>query len=230
MPGREPPRRMQKALFQEVESCCPLCGEDDVAKLRIHHIERYAEAQSHDPAKMLVLCANCHAKADAGEVSPKQLYDVKRRGRIIKFPGAPAVTQNVSGDGNIVAGRDVNIRVPRGSRRTALPRPAGTVCDDPRKVGYLQYLAKRYNQFRAWDAKRQGERLKGGFIHAAYEREMKYAIRTTPLDQFERGAAFLERRILDTFIGRNMHTRGRRVFSSFDEFDGRGDMSMPGVG
>lgn len=230
MPGREPPRRMQKALFQEVQSRCPLCGEHEVAKLRIHHIERYAEAQSHDPAKMVVLCANCHAKADAGEVSAEQLYDAKRGGRIIKFPGTPAVTQNVNGDGNIVAGRDVNIRVPRRSRRTALPRPAGTVCDDPRKVGYLQYLAKRYNQLRTWDAEQQGQRMKYGFIYAAYEREMKYAIRTTPLDQFEWGAAFLQGRILDTFIGRNMNARGRGVFSSFDEFDGGGDTSMPGVG
>ena len=228
MPSRDPPRRIQKALFQEVGSRCPLCGEDDVGKLVVHHIEPWREVKSHDPEKMIVLCANCHAKAEAGDVSKTELYDAKRGRRVIKFPGAPSVMQNVTGHGNVVAGRDVNIRVPRNSRRAAFPRAAGTVCDDSRKVGYLQYLAKRYNQFRAWDAKRKGEEFKGGFIHGEYARKIKYAIRTTPLDQFERGVEFLQTRILKTFIGRNMNARGQRVFSSLDEFDGQGDMSEPG--
>jgi len=228
MASRDPPRRLQKALFQEVGSRCPLCGEGEVAKLIIHHIEPWRQAKSHDPEKMIVLCANCHAKAESGDLSKTDLYDAKRGPRIIRFPGAAGVTQSVMGDGNVVAGRDMNIRVPRGSRLAALPRPADTVCDDPRKVGYLQYLAKRYNQFRAWDAKRKGEEFKGGFIHAAYAREIKYAIRTTPLDQFERGVEFLQTRILNTFVGRNKNARGERVFSSFDDFDGQGDISEPG--
>jgi len=160
-------------------------------------------------------------------VSKTELCDAKRGPRIIEFPAVPTVRQNVTGDGNVVAGRDVNIRVRRNSRRAAFPRPAGTVCDDPRKVAYLQYLAKRYNQFRAWDAKRKGEEFKGGFIHGKYAQKIKYAIRTTPLDQFERGVEFLQTRILNTFIGRKMNARGQRAFSSFDEFDGEGDMSEP---
>jgi len=229
MPGRDPPRQVAKALFQEVCSRCPLCGEGDVKKLVIHHIEPYRKEKSHDPAKMIVLCKNCHASADAGDVSKTQLYDAKLTPRIIRFPGVDGITQNISGDSNIVAGRDVNIRLQRDSGRASLPQPAGTVCDDPRKVGYLQYLANRYNQFRQWHAKRRGEEFKGGFIHVAYKREIKYAIRTTPLDQFERGVTFLQGRILKTFVGRRMNAQGRRVFSPFDEFDGDGDLSAPVV-
>jgi len=220
------PKRVEKQLFQECDSCCPLCGEDDVAKLQIHHIKPYAETGTHDPEQMLVLCANCHAEADVGAIPSATLYKAKRCRRIIKFPQA-AVTQNVSGHGNVVAGGDVSIRVSGRSKRTAMPRPAGTVCDDPRKVGYLQYLAKRYNQFRAWACKQAGERMNYGFIHGVYDRHMKYAIRTTPLSAFEEGATFLQHRILRTKLGRMMNARGQRLFSSFDEFDGNGDLAMP---
>lgn len=106
-----------------------------------------------------------------------------------------------------------------------LPRPAGTVCDDPRKVGYLQYLAKRYNQFKEWDVGKAA--MHYGLIHTAYQRHMKYAVRTTPMDQFEKGAAWLQQRILGTKLGRILAARGQPVFSAFDEFDGHGDLSIP---
>jgi len=135
------------------------------------------------------------------------------------------MTQNVVGDNNAVAGRDINIRVSGRSRRSSLPRPVGTVCDDPRRVGYLQYLAKRYNQLREWDVGNGA--MNYAFIHAAYRREMKYAVRTTPLDLFEKGAGWLQRRVLNTKLGRMMAARGRGVFSAFDEFDGHGDLGVP---
>jgi len=221
------PKQIEKRLFQEVGSRCPLCGEPDVARLRIHHIKPYAESATHDPDEMVVLCANCHADADVGAIPVEKLYEAKRGFRIIKFPLADATTQCVHGNENIVAGRDVNIRMTAAARRDRKPTPAGTVCEDPRKVGYLQYLAKRYNQFREWDARHGGERMKYGFIHGAYARCMKYAIRTTPIDAFAEGVEFLQGKILGTKLGRIMNSRGQRVFSPFDDFDGKGDMSMP---
>jgi len=160
------PKRIEKLLYQEVGSRCALCGEADIVKLTVHHIERWSECRRHDPAKMIVLCANCHSRASAGEIDCETLYEAKHGGRVIRFPQAPRITQNVVGDGNAVAGRDVVFHVTR-PRGRALPRPVGTVCDDPRRVGYLQYLAKRYNQFKEWEV---GETMRYGFIHTSYER------------------------------------------------------------
>lgn len=219
------PKRIEKLLYQEVGSQCPLCGESDIVKLTIHHIEPWSECQQHDPLKMIVLCANCHAGAEAGDIDPATLYRAKLRLRVAKPPASAQIAQSVVGDNNAVAGRDVNIRLTGRSRRSALPRPVGTVCDDPRKVGYLQYLTKRYNQFKEWEVGKAGMRY--GFIHKAYEREIKYAIRTTPLACFEIAAAWLQRRILGTKLGRILNASGQRVFSSFEEFDGRGDLKIP---
>lgn len=219
------PKRIEKALYQEVGSSCPLCGESDIVKLTVHHIEPWAECQEHDPLKMIVLCANCHARVSAGDINGASLYRAKLRARATNSAPAAAVVQHVVGDRNAVAGRDVNIRVTGRSRRSAFPRPAGTVCDDPRKVGYLQYLAKRYNQFKEWDVGKAAMRY--GFIHTAYQRHMRYAIRTTPLDQFEKGAGWLQQRILATKLGRTLAVRGQMLYSPFDAFDGHGDLNVP---
>jgi hypothetical protein len=219
------PKRMEKRLYQEVSSRCPICGEEDVTKLTIHHLEPFARSKEHNPDEMIVLCANCHAKADAGEIPSEELYEAKTGPRVIKFPGVPAVAQTVVGDGNIVAGGNVEVRVV-GRRRGRGPRIQGTVCDDPRKIGYLQYLAKRYSQFREWDL-HGAEPMKHGFIHAAYKRHIKYAIKTTPLELFGVGVAFLEGRIQGTKLGRILKSRSQPMFSSFEEFDGLGDLEMP---
>ena len=220
------PKRVEKQLYQEVGSRCPLCGEDDIAMLTIHHIDGYAKFRTHDPDEMVVLCRNCHAKADAGEIPREKLYAAKCAPRIIKFPGLPSVNQHVVGDGNIVAAGNVAIRISGREKRALAPRIAGTVCDDPRKVGYLQYLAKRYNQFREWGL-HGSEPMKHGFIHSAYHRDMKYAIKTTPLELFDAGATFLQNRIANTKLGRILNNRGNPLFSRFDDFDGQGDLSLP---
>lgn len=227
MPAKRPniPKRIEKLLYQEVGSQCPVCGESDIVKLTIHHIEPWSECREHDPLKMIVLCANCHARAEAGDIDRATLYRAKLKLRIVRLPATAGVAQHVMGDNNAVAGRDVNIRVTARSRRRVLPRPAGTVCDDPRKVGYLQYLAKRYNQFKEWEVGKPA--MKYGFIHKAFEREIKYAIRTTPLDRFETAASWLQERIRGTKLGRILSARGQLVFSAFDEFDGQGEFGIP---
>lgn len=220
MPHKRPsiPKRIEKLLYQEVGSQCPLCGESDVASLTVHHIEPWAECRRHDPFKMIVLCANCHARAEAGDIERAALFRMKLQLRIGQHRArGDRSAQLVVGNNNAVAGRDLHIHVPRRSRRSVLPRPVGTVCDDPRKVGYLQYLAKRYNDFKKHDPGQDG--MRHGFIHAAYAREMKFAIRTTPLEHFETGAAWLQRRILGTKYGRILSARGNKVFSTFEEFD-----------
>lgn len=222
------PKRTEKLLYQQVGSRCPVCAEESVAKLTIHHIESYAESQAHDPSKMIVLCANCHASAEAGEIDKNRLYELKARPMTLSSNRSPSVSQQVSGSNNLVAGRDVVVKIGRGAKRPKLPEPVGTVCEDPRKVGYLQYLAKRCNQFREWDSSRRGS-MNYGAIHGQYQNQMKYAIRTTPLPLFESGLQFLQKQILNTKLGRILNARGQRTFSLFEEFDGHGDLTDPGV-
>lgn len=137
---------------------------------------------------------------------------------IIEFPG-PHVTQNVTGDGNIVGGGPVtigNVDMRHTSRRARTPILPGTVATDPYKVGYLQYLADRFNEFKEWEVGK--EAMNYALIRVSYKREMKFPISHTPLDRFDAAIAYLQSRIRSSKVGRIRARQGDRLFDSFAEF------------
>jgi hypothetical protein len=93
MRRRAVPRGLERSLYQEVGSKCPKCGEANVKALTIHHIVAYAQACGHDPDAMIVLCANCHARADRREITEDELFQMKRALRA-KQPGFAARGQD----------------------------------------------------------------------------------------------------------------------------------------
>ncbi len=162
--GRKPsiPRRLEKALFQEVNSKCPICGAKNVSVLEVHHIIEFAHVQRHDAANMVVLCANCHARAQRLEISPDELFALKKRLAEVDSPDntketKKKATRHVSSvSGIIAAGRDIkagrDIVVKVGGRRKSAPRIVvpGTVAEDKWKIGYLKYLGHRFNKLKEW--------------------------------------------------------------------------------
>ena len=225
MSNRTIPRRIEKELYQEANNRCMVCGLDDVCVLAVHHIIPYSKNPLHNPEDMLILCSNCHAKAHRGDISPETLYDYKRRVRtnIIKFPKdySSKNTISVVGNGNVTAGGDihVNIKMTKGkgsSRPIIIP---GTVAEDARMHGYLTYLISRYNKFKEWECKGDNVKMNYAFIRVAYEREMKYNIKDTPQDMFNRAVEYLQKRISNTKLSRIKKSCGQESFFQFETFD-----------
>ena len=178
----------------------------------------------------LNLAAQHAATAAAGiariEDQVSALQEAIRAGQtppILKFPG-PNVTQNVTGNGNIVAARDVKIDMRRTSKHSPTRVIPGTVATEPFRIGYLQYLARRFNEFRAWHAGKKN--MKCGFIHGAYRRAIKFSIATTPLDLFDEAVGFLQERIRNTKLGRIEARRGNRLFEEFEEYVARTNQAV----
>ena len=84
-------------------------------------------------------------------------------------------------------------------------------------IGYLRYLAKRYQLFKKWDCDHKGEEMRYGLTYKAYEREMGYSMVGTPKDLFAQGAEYLQQRIMKTMLGRMK--RNQRLFHPFEGFD-----------
>jgi hypothetical protein len=160
------------------------------------------------------------------------LYQAVEQGKIparqgaavLKFPTQQTASVNVNGDGNVVAGGDVNyvVNMPRSKRgkgRSAIQPQIihGTVLEDPRMVGYLNYLVRRYEKFKKWDCDQRGQRMGWGVIRKAYTREMKYELIHTPKPLFEAGARYLQQRIENTRLGKMK--QGQRLYSPFESFD-----------
>ncbi len=222
------PRKIEREVFKEAHNCCAKCGKDDLNKQRIHHIRPYAENPEHNLDHMILLCLDCHDDADRGIVSPDVLYDIKiQRAKIIPFPNAAGIPSvNIAGNNNVVAGRDV-IQVDNSKhtyqkgKRSAPIIISGTMSTDARRYNYLEYLVEQYKVYKGWECNKKGEKMIHSLIRKAYFREFKCKVKDTPLDRFEEAAEYLQGRIADTMLGRNLRKRGQELFSTFDDFDKR---------
>jgi hypothetical protein len=140
--------------------------------------------------------------------------------------------------GNIAAGRDVNVggnvvfQYGRKSRAQARAPIPGTVSEDRWKVGYLKYLGHRFNNFKEWEMKKLGEKMNFALIWVQYRDEMKFNVEQTPLELFERAAAYLMGRIDGTKLGRIRRSRAERNYRHLDEFVRLGEdtVNLPGIG
>ncbi len=239
------PKRLEKKLYQEVSSKCPVCGETDVDSLVIHHIVPYANNQEHNFDDMIVLCSGCHSKADSGTLSRTKLYKIKRElltpsSNVVDFqafkkkaqgnePSRPSMISNTSihGDGNVTIKEgtevhgDLNVttRISKsGSKSNPIIIP-GTLGSEKRLIGYIEYLISRYNEFKKWDCEKNGEKMNYSRIRVAYQRVFKYKVKDTPIEHFEKAVAYLQDRIRKTKLGRNKNSQGQRIFREFEEFD-----------
>jgi len=226
------PRGLEKRLYQEVRSKCPVCGEAQVSVLTIHHIIPFERVQQHDLEAMIVLCANCHARADRGEISSDELFEIKRRlpasvrknviagsagGQTARITGAIAAGRDVNIDGNVV------IKYGRSRRPVNRASVPGTVAQDKCKVGYLKYLGHRFNQFKEWETRIHNRKMNYALIWVQYRRELKFKIEQTPLELFPRGVAFLTRRIDKTMLWRIRRSRADKNYRELSEFESLGE-------
>jgi 5-methylcytosine-specific restriction endonuclease McrA len=187
---------------------------------RHHNIydSRMSQAKNMTEREVRLYQQKLHQAVERGEVPPSP------EATVLKFPPQQTGPVTIAGNGNVVAGGNVNyvVNMPRAKRgkRPSATRPPiipGTVSEDPRMVGYLNYLVRRYEKFKKWDCDISGQRMGYGVIRIAYTRDIKYELIHTPKESFEAGSQFLQRRIENTRLGRTK--RGQKLYDHFDEFD-----------
>lgn len=93
----------------------------------------------------------------------------------------------------------------------------GAIGHNLAKRNYTLHLIERYNDFQKWDSSKQG---KGKYIviHRAIKTEFGAKWDLVPEVQFPRLVDFLQRRILNSKLGRIKNSRGEKCFSTWDEW------------
>jgi hypothetical protein len=132
------PRDVERALYQEAGSKCPKCGESNVKVLTVHHIVGHAQAGGHNPDAMIVLCANCHARAHRREITEDELFQLKRVLRVNqptasteRHDGTPRMSiehQNADSIINI-AGNNTTVRPPRRQTKFIIAPQPGSISE-----------------------------------------------------------------------------------------------------
>lgn len=95
----------------------------------------------------------------------------------------------------------------------------GVVSNDKRKVGYLKYLARLFNEYKERELGKG--RMRYPMIYVNYRKEIGYNLEETPLEQFDDAALYLQGRLLKSKVGRMRTALGEKLFDSFAEFQNR---------
>lgn len=121
----------------------------------------------------------------------------------------------VASPGGIQA-QQVVIKTTKRRAISALP-VQGAIGHNLAKRNYTLHLIERYNEFQKWDSSKQG---KGKYIviHRAIKTEFGAKWDLVPESQFPRLVDYLQRRILNSKLGRIKNSRGEKCFSTWDEW------------
>jgi hypothetical protein len=120
---------------------------------------------------------------------------------------------------NNISAETVNVHA--NGRRAVRPRffVSGIVANEPMKLGYLKYLAHRFNEYKERQVGKV--RMRPQIIFVEYRRSIGYSVTETPLEKFDAGQRYLQDRIENSMVGRIKHAKGEKRYETFQEFIAR---------
>jgi hypothetical protein len=155
VPRKKPSKAIEHQIREECGQACanPSCREWSTATHELHHID--GDRSNTVGTNLVLLCANCHNKQQAGVISEADMMMWKRMGVAGALPppkGARPEGKVVMRDNYGLAAETVNIRefkvvgaaIAKG-RRSITP---GLIEADPDMRTYAGYLVKRYIEWR----------------------------------------------------------------------------------
>lgn len=211
----KPPKLIEKQVYQEAGSACSFCRGEEVASLQIHHIDE--DPSCNELENLLLVCANCHSKITAGQISEA---DVRVKKRELQWrPKVPQAGISVSivdstfkGD---IAQNITKIVTPKKPR---VAHPEGSIGADLERRAYVTYLIGRYFDFRKADPS-YGRRtpFSHAEIHKTIQRTFGYQTFFTPVKIFPDLVEYLKDRIDRTITGKRNTSRGVPNYHSFED-------------
>ncbi len=217
----------------------------DICHIKAQHAggPRYdpkqAEDERHAFENLLLLCKVCHRIVDDRPDihTVELLQEIKemheRNGDIELSMDAARMAQKlyttnqvsitasnnaqvmVSSPGAIQA-QQVVIKTTKRKAPSALPTQ-GAIGHNLAKRNYTLHLIERYNDFQKWDASKAGI---GKYIvlGRAIKKEFGAKWDLIPETQFLHVVAYIQRRILNTKLGRIKNSKGEKCFSTWEEW------------
>jgi transcription elongation factor Elf1 len=213
------PAMTKKLIFQEANSRCPFCGEQEVTTLEIHHIHPQSEGGDDQPQNLILVCGNCHNKITNGVISDVDVFRKKiellsgRQSPINKASAGNVITLEHSVNTGVIANE---VKIKTSKKTVKIQPPSGTIAANRDQRNYIKYLIDRYNTFKKAD--QTVKKFSYGFIYKAIEREFRVKWDMISSEHFEKVAASLQRRIDKTTLGRVRKHRSQKNFSPFQEF------------
>ena len=217
------PEKTKKKIYQEANSFCPFCTENDISVLEIHHIYERAQGGDNTPENLILVCSNCHSKITYGEISKSEVMKKKYMlmGKLfeMKPENKSGNSVNVSDSVNTgIIANTVNIKNDHKSK-PKMSYPVGSIGTVLIKRNYVKYLIDRYKEYKKAD-KNVGN-YKYHLIYSAVLREFKANWDYVPETRFEELVFYLQDRIDKTILGKTQKSRNHKNYQLFEEYVGR---------
>lgn len=192
-----------------------------MASLTIHHIDSNPENDME--GNLILVCANCHGKITHGFLSHADVVLKKRemfwRGKSSSEKSRPPLSVVV--DNSVIMGNVANSITnifAKNQPMKAPPHPPGTIGANPPLKAYVDYLVKRYYDFKKADSSygRTG-RFSHAVIHSNIQNALGGKTFYLPEGKFQELVKFLQHHIDQTIQGKVNHKRGVPNYHSFQE-------------
>ncbi len=212
-----------KKLYQETDNRCPFCGVADVAVLEIHHIDE--DPSNNKVENLIVVCGNCHSKITRGEISPADVHAKKMElywtHRTSPRQAEKSPSQSVSVNAVSVSDSIIANTVSFGRKRSPrMQYPVDSIGADTIKKGYIDYLIKRYYDYRQADASYGSHRpFSHAEIHSTIQRRFKAKTFFIHVSRFAELCDYIKSRVDQTILGRNNRSRGIPNYDAFESYE-----------
>lgn len=217
MSRRAIPEKVKKKIWQEANMRCAKCGESDVDTLEIHHIKAVQSGGTNDKENLLLLCSNCHSKITAGDISEAEVLRLK-----ISLMAGTHTDKESSGTVVGITGDVTNstvankIEIKTQKKKIQLNPPSGTIASSVDHRNYVKHLIDRYHDFKKDDVGK--DEMNYRIFYGSINRQFGAKWDMIRLDKFDELSAYLQRRIDNTILGKKQKARGRKRYSTFEEY------------
>ena len=217
MGRRAIPEKVKKRIWQEANMRCAKCEESDVDTLEIHHIKAVKSGGTDDKENLILLCSNCHSKITAGDISEAEVLRLK-----ISLITGTRTYKESSGDvvgitGDITNSTVANtIEIKTQNAKVKINPPSGTIASSADHRNYVKHLIDRYHDFKKDDVGKDVMNYR--IFYGSIKRQFGAKWDLIRLDKFDELSAYLQRRIDNTILGKKQKARGRKRYSTFEEY------------
>jgi len=169
---KKPTKSLEHQIREECGQACanPSCREWSTATHELHHIDQ--DRSNTVKSNLILLCASCHSKEQAGVISVSDVMVWKRRAEAGALPppkgSRPAYGPSVHNNYGVAA---TTVNIERVSIRRSGPRDGrreitqGLIEADPDMRTYANYLVGKYIEWRKKSQAIDHRRFSAGSAH-----------------------------------------------------------------
>lgn len=214
------PKKIEKKVYQEANSQCAFCDENNVESLQVHHMLPKANGGGDEFENLILVCASCHTKIHGGTINMTDVFIAKhklaKKNKMYRQQKKDNSSSSISVGLNsgIITGT-INFEASPKSSLKINP-PLGSIGSDLEKRNYIKHLIDRYNDFQKSDSTKG--KYKYMAIYTAVKKKFKTKWDMVPLELFPDLVSYLQLRIDNTIVGKINKSRGKKSYSSFEEY------------